>query len=137
MTSENYREKKPVLIVEDLAANRELFSLQLQQFGLSSQLAKNGREAVELLEANPYAFSMILMDLQMPVMDGLTAAQLIRHNEINTDRHIVIVALTANRAIESREQCLQAGMDDFINKPVTMDKLSELFSKWLKTLDAS
>ena len=132
MTSDTNSGKKPILIVEDLAANRELFSLQLQQFGLASQSVKNGREAIELLEADPDAFSMILMDLQMPVMDGLTAAQLIRHSELNTDRHIVIIALTANRALESREQCLQAGMDDFINKPVTLDKLSELFSKWLK-----
>lgn len=132
MTSDTNSVKKPILIVEDLAANRELFSLQLQQFGLASQSVKNGREAIELLEADPNAFSMILMDLQMPVMDGLTAAQLIRHSELNTDRHIVIIALTANRALESREQCLQAGMDDFINKPVTLDKLSELLSKWLK-----
>ena len=132
MTSDTNSGKKPILIVEDLAANRELFSLQLQQFGLASQSVKNGREAIELLEADPVAFSMILMDLQMPVMDGLTAAQLIRHSEFNTDRHIVIIALTANRALESREQCLQAGMDDFINKPVTLDKLNEMFSKWLK-----
>ena len=132
MTNDTNSGKKPILIVEDLAANRELFSLQLQQFGLASQSVRNGREAIELLEADPDAFSMILMDLQMPVMDGLTTAQLIRHSEENTDRHIVIIALTANRALESREQCLQAGMDDFINKPVTLDKLSELFSKWLK-----
>ena len=131
MIIENYSGKKPVLIVEDLAANRELFSLQLQQFGLASQSVKNGREAIELLEADPDAFSMILMDLQMPVMDGLTTAQLIRHSEVNTDRHIVIVALTANRALESREQCLQAGMDDFINKPVTLDKLNDVLAKWL------
>jgi len=131
MINENYSGKKPVLIVEDLAANRDLFSLQLLQFGLASQSAKNGREAVELVQADPHAFSMILMDLQMPVMDGLTAAQLIRHGEINTDRHIVIVALTANRAVESREQCLQAGMDDFINKPVTLDKLNQILTKWL------
>jgi len=132
MTSDTNSGKKPILIVEDLAANRELFSLQIQQFGLASQSVRNGREAIELLETDPDAFSMILMDLQMPVMDGLTAAQLIRHSELNTDRHIVIIALTANRALESREQCLQAGMDDFINKPVTLDKLNELFSKWLK-----
>ena len=132
MTSDTNSGKKPILIVEDLAANRELFSLQLRQFGLASQSVKNGREAIELLEADPDAFSMILLDLQMPVMDGLTTARLIRHSELNTDRHIVIIALTANRALESREQCLQAGMDDFLNKPVTLDKLDELFSKWLK-----
>ena len=131
MINENYSGKKPVLIVEDLAANRDLFSLQLQHFGLASQCAKNGREAVELLQADPHAFSLILMDLQMPVMDGLTAAQLIRHGEINTNRHIVIIALTANRAVETREQCLQAGMDDFINKPVTLDKLNDVLTKWL------
>jgi CheY-like chemotaxis protein len=132
MTSHTNSGKKPILIVEDLAANRELFSLQIQQFGLASQSARNGREAIELLEADPDAFSMILMDLQMPVMDGLTTAQLIRHSELNTGRHIVIIALTANRALESREQCLQAGMDDFVNKPVTLGKLNDLFSKWLK-----
>ena len=132
MISDTNSGKKPILIVEDLAANRELFSLQLRQFGLASQSVKNGREAIELLEADPDAFSMILLDLQMPVMDGLTTAQLIRQSELNTDRHIVIIALTANRALESREQCLQAGMDDFINKPVTLHKLNELFSKWLK-----
>ena len=131
MINENYSGKKPVLIVEDLAANRDLFSLQLQHFGLASQCAKNGREAIELLQADPHAFSMILMDLQMPVMDGLTAAQLIRHGEINTNRHIVIIALTANRAVETREQCLQAGMDDFISKPVTLDKLNDVLAKWL------
>ena len=132
MTSDTNSGKKPILIVEDLAANCELFSLQIQQFGLASQSVRNGREAIELLEADPDAFSMILMDLQMPVMDGLTTAQLIRHSELNTGRHIVIIALTANRALESREQCLQAGMDDFINKPVTLGKLNDLFSKWLK-----
>ena len=132
MISDTNSGKKPILIVEDLAANRELFSLQLRQFGLASQSVKNGREAIELLEADPDAFSMILLDLQMPVMDGLTTAQLIRQSELNTDRHIVIIALTANRALESRAQCLQAGMDDFINKPVTLHKLNELFSKWLK-----
>jgi CheY-like chemotaxis protein len=132
MTSDTNSGKKPILIVEDLAANRELFSLQIQQFGLASQSVRNGREAIELLEADPDAFSMILMDLQMPVMDGLTTAQLIRHSELNTGRHIVIIALTANRALESREQCLQAGMDDFVNKPVTLGKLNDLFSKWLK-----
>jgi len=132
MSREKYSGKKPVLIVEDIATNRDLFSLQLLHFGLATQHARNGRDALELVQADPQAFSMILMDLQMPVMDGLTAAQLIRHAEINTDRHIIIVALTANRAVESREQCLRAGMDDFINKPVTLDKLNELLSKWLK-----
>ena len=132
MSDENYSGNKPVLIVEDIATNRDLFSLQLLHFGLASQNAKNGREALELLQADSQAFSMILMDLQMPVMDGITAAQLIRQDEINTDRHIIIVALTANDMPGIQEQCLKAGMDDFVSKPVTLDKINNVLRKWLK-----
>ena len=129
---QNYSDKKPVLIVEDIAANRELFSLQLYQFGLGSRHVTNGRDAVELFQANPHEFSMILMDLQMPVMDGFTATQLIRQHEADTGTHIIIVAITANRAENIQEQCLQAGMDDFIYKPFTLGKMGDLLTKWLK-----
>ena len=132
MIHENYSDKKPVLIVEDLAANRELFSLQLFQFGLPSRHVTNGRDALELVQANPQEFSMILMDIQMPVMDGFSATQLIRQYEASTGTHIIIVALSANRAENIREQCLQAGMDDFIPKPITLDKMELLLKKWLK-----
>jgi CheY-like chemotaxis protein len=130
--NDNYSDKKPVLIVEDLAANRELFSLQLFQFGLASRHVTNGRDALELVQANPQGFSMILMDIQMPIMDGLSATQLIRQHEKQTGTHIIIVALSANRAENIREQCLQAGMDDFVHKPITLDKLGQLLTKWLK-----
>lgn len=131
MSEENYSGKKPVLIVEDIAINRDLFSLQLLHFGLATQHARNGREALELVQTDPHAFSMILMDLQMPVMDGITATQLIRQDETNTNRHIVIVALTANDTPGIQEQCLQAGMDDFMSKPVTLDKINHVLRKWL------
>ena len=130
--NENYSGKKPVLIVEDNPVNRDLFSLQLQQFGLATQYATNGREAVELIQTNPDAFSMILMDLQMPIMDGITATQLIREYESNTNRHITIVALTANDSAGIQTQCLEAGMDDFVNKPSTLVKIGDILSKWLK-----
>ena len=130
--NENYSGKKPVLIVEDNPVNRDLFSLQLQQFGLATQYATNGREAVELIQTNPDAFSMILMDLQMPIMDGITATQLIRQYESNTNRHITIVALTANDSAGIQNQCLEAGMDDFVNKPSTLVKIGDILSKWLK-----
>ena len=130
--NENYSGKKPVLIVEDNAVNRDLFSLQLQQFGLATRYATNGREAVELIQTNPDAFSMILMDLQMPVMDGITATQLIREYESNMNRHITIVALTANDSAGIQNQCLEAGMDDFVNKPSTLVKISDILDKWLK-----
>lgn len=130
--NQDYSDNKPVLIVEDITANRELFSLQLFQFGLASRHVTNGRDALELVQANPQAFSMILMDLQMPVMDGFTATQLIRQHEVSTGTHTIIVAITANRAEHIQEQCLQAGMDDFIYKPFTLSKLGELLKKWFK-----
>ncbi|HKY53573.1 MAG TPA: response regulator [Anaerolineales bacterium] len=130
--NENYSDKKPVLIVEDNPVNRDLFSLQLRHFGLVTQYATNGKEAVELIQANPDAFSMILMDLQMPVMDGITATQLIRQYESSTNGHIPIVALTANDSAGIQDQCLAAGMDDFVNKPSTLAKISDILSKWLK-----
>jgi len=75
---------------------------------------------------------MILMDIQMPVKDGFSATQLIRQHEIETGTHIIIVALSANRAENIREQCLQAGMDDFAYKPITLAKMNQLLAKWLK-----
>src|SRR5919108_4392087 len=130
--NENYSDKKPVLIVEDNPVNRDLFSLQLQQFGLATRYATNGREAVDLIQADPDAFSLILMDLQMPIMDGITATQLIREYESNTNRHITIIALTANDSAGIQNQCMEAGMDDFVNKPSTLAKINDILSKWLK-----
>lgn len=129
--SESYSANKPVLIVEDIAANRELFALQLRQFGLATQFAINGKEALELVQADSDAFSMVLMDLQMPVMDGITATQLIRQHENHTNGHIIIT-VTANKMEGIHEQCLEAGMDDFMRKPVTLAKLEDLLEKWLK-----
>jgi CheY-like chemotaxis protein len=130
--NENYSDKKPVLIVEDNPVNRDLFSFQLRHFGLSTQYAANGKEAVELVQADPDGFSLILMDLQMPIMDGITATRLIRQDESNTNRHNIIVALTANDSAGIQDQCMEAGMDDFVNKPSTLAKLSSILSKWLK-----
>jgi CheY-like chemotaxis protein len=72
------------------------------------------------------------MDLQMPIMDGITATRLIRQDESNTNRHNIIVALTANDSASIQDQCMEAGMDDFVNKPSTLAKLSSILSKWLR-----
>ena len=130
--SNRYSSNKPVLIVEDNPVNRDLFSFQLRHYGVATRYAANGQEAVELMEAEPDSFSMILMDLQMPVMDGITATQLIRQKEANTNRRIVIIALTANESSGIQNQCLEAGMDDFVNKPSTLDKIGSILSKWIK-----
>lgn len=130
--NESYSDQKLLLIVEDNPVNRDLFFLQLRHFGVKTQFATNGKEAVELVRADPDAFTLILMDLQMPVMDGITATQLIRQHEDNTNRHITIVAFTANDSAGIQNQCFAAGMDDFFNKPSTLAKISDILSKWLK-----
>jgi PAS domain S-box-containing protein len=135
----NYSMCKPVLIVEDNLINRDLITIQLRRFGLSSQHANNGREAVELLQAYPENYSLILMDVHMLVMDGLTATRHIRNMEINSGRHIPIIAITADTHERNRDLCKDAGMDDFFSKPVTLKDIQSILSKWLeqsaKTLD--
>ena len=94
--------------------------------------AANGSEAVELLQMPPDAFSLVLMDLHMPEMDGFTATRIIRQREAGTDRHIPIIAITADAMVSSRDACIKAGMDDFVSKPVTLAGLNTLFLKWFK-----
>lgn len=128
----NYSNRKAILIVEDNLVNRDLFTLQLQEFDLMVRKAENGREAVELLQMEPDAFSLVLMDLHMPEMDGFTATRIIRQREAGTDRHIPIIAITADAMVSSRDACIKAGMDDFVSKPVTLAGLNTLFLKWFK-----
>lgn len=121
----------PALIVEDNLINRDLLSMQLREFGLSARHAGNGLEALELLEVNPDAYSIVLMDLNMPDMDGITATRFIRKNEGITKRHVLIVAVTANAMTGTREACLNSGMDDFLSKPVSLADIRALLAKWL------
>jgi len=123
-------EKPPrILIVEDDPTNHKLASKILERFGLSAAWAKNGREAVDLVKAD--GFDLIFMDLQMPELDGIGATY-----EIREDLPIVeqpyIMALTANALGETREACRDAGMDDFITKPVTMEDLRLALLRYIK-----
>lgn len=122
---------KPALIVEDNLLNRDLISLQLRELGLNASYATNGKEAVELLKFQPDEYSIVLMDMNMPVMDGTAATKLIRENEVGTTRHVPIIAVTANVMIGTREFCLQAGMDDYLSKPITLQSMREVLEKWL------
>ena len=99
----------------------------LEKLGLRADVAANGREAVEMVERIPY--DVVFMDCQMPEMNGYEAAAEIRR-KANPDRHIVIIAMTAQAMVESRTQCLEAGMDDFITKPVVLEELVASLSKW-------
>jgi len=129
---DDYSGKKPVLIVEDNLLSRDLFAMQLRQFGLTTRLVNNGEEAAELVHSDPDSFSLILMDLHMPKMDGMTATRLIRQREAGTHRHIPIVAITADAVPGSREQCIQAGMDDFMSKPLSLSDINSLLRKFLR-----
>jgi signal transduction histidine kinase/ActR/RegA family two-component response regulator len=111
--------KLRVLIVEDNALNRRLTAAMLQRFGHDVEFAHNGREAVERVRDEQ--FDLVLMDIQMPEMDGLTATRAIRAAEVATDRErLPIIALTAEAMTYDRERCLEAGMDDYLVKPLDL-----------------
>ena len=117
-----------VLIVEDNEVLRRLFVSQLRVLGLSGHEAVNGKEAVESVAKNDYG--LILMDVSMPVMDGLEATKLIRQHEKEHDKpRTSIVAVTG---ISERDTCLEFGMDDFMNKPFLLDHLRQVINRWLK-----
>jgi CheY-like chemotaxis protein/HPt (histidine-containing phosphotransfer) domain-containing protein len=117
-----------VLAVEDNAVNQEVISRLLERIGCTVELADNGREALKRL-AGPERFDIVLMDCEMPEMDGLTATRELRARE-GPDRHQIVVALTAHAIPAERERCLAAGMDDYLSKPVRMPALCEALAHW-------
>jgi protein-histidine pros-kinase len=117
-----------VLLVEDNQINQELAERFLKKRGYRVTLANNGAEAVDCFEKRH--FDMIFMDLQMPVMDGIEAAELIRSCEMRRSwvvaddfKQVYIIAMTANAMDGDRERCLQAGMDDYLSKPIKAHEL--------------
>jgi len=109
-----------ILLAEDNPSNLKLACLMLGKFGYRTDVACNGREAVSALAARPY--DLVLMDVQMPEMDGLEATGLIR-SDLPAARQPRIIALTAHASVEDRDRCLEAGMDDFLTKPLRIDAL--------------
>ena len=116
-----------ILLAEDNAANVVMISSYLKAKGFKLVVAKNGLEAIELLNAHP--IQLILMDIQMPEMDGLEATKAIRENPENDS--IPIIALTALAMDGDREKCLAAGADEYLSKPVKLKKLSQLILQFL------
>ena len=113
-----------MLIAEDMALNAEILTDLLEMEDVTSEWAENGRRAVEMFEGSaPGHFSAILMDMRMPVMDGLAATRAIRALDRPDAATIPIIALTANAFEEDVRQCLQAGMNAHLSKPVEMDHL--------------
>ncbi len=117
-----------VLLAEDNLVNQKVAMIMLQKLGLEADVVANGLEALDALVG--VAYDLVLMDCQMPEMDGFEATQRIRERERGT-RRIPIVAMTANAMVGDREQCLEAGMDDHIPKPVRMEELKRILSRWL------
>ena len=120
-----------VLVAEDVATNMMLIKILLKKTipGVEILEAGNGLEAVQVVRSQ--RVDLVLMDVQMPELDGLAATRLIREDEHATTRHLPIIALTAGALQEERERCLASGMDDFLTKPVQQAALAELKKKFL------
>ena len=143
-----HKERRPlkatILVVEDNLVNQQLTRTMLENFGCRVDVAENGLQAVEALSHTSY--DLVLMDCQMPVMDGLTATRRIREKarseavptaQSSGTMGMPIIALTAHALEGSREQCLDAGMSDYLSKPFTMGELYAKVSSWLTTTPRS
>ncbi|MBM7866810.1 response regulator [Heliobacterium gestii] len=121
--------KGEILVVEDNRSNQKLALLLLKRLGYQGHSVSTGREALAAVADRPY--SLVLMDCQMPDMDGYGATEAIRRREKESGGHLPIIAMTANAMKGDRERCLAAGMDDYLTKPIRPDKLREILEQWL------
>lgn len=125
----NDTRKSCILVAEDDSALRYLAERQLLKLGVDCDLAIDGKEAVEMAKIRKY--DLIIMDVQMPVMDGLEASREIRlYERIMNQLQTPIMAMSAN---PQKEKCYDAGMNDFIFKPILLDELRKSLDKWLKS----
>jgi CheY-like chemotaxis protein len=116
-----------VLLAEDNAVNRKLACKLLEKLGCRVDVAANGREALAMWQAQ--TFDLVFMDCQMPEMDGYEATRMIRREE--SGRHTPVIALTANSMPGDREECLRAGMDAHLSKPIRPAELAAALAQWL------
>ena len=126
-----------VLIAEDNELNAEILTDLLEMEEITSEWAENGKLAVELLDKSEVGrYDAVLMDMRMPVMDGLAAARELRKLERPDAKQVPIIALTANAFEEEVRQCLEAGMDAHLSKPVDIDRLLETIGRLLREKEA-
>lgn len=120
-----------ILLVEDNKINQQVSTEMLQDLGLRVTIANHGAEAVELVRKE--RFDAVLMDIQMPVMDGYQATRLIRQMQGGGLPRLPVIAITANHYEENKQQLQDAGLDDYIGKPVDIQKLAEVLQRWLQS----
>ncbi|MBT7087289.1 MAG: response regulator, partial [Desulfobacterales bacterium] len=131
-----------ILLAEDNKVNQQLAKIMLTKAGYSVDIANNGIEAINKFTKNPEAFNLILMDVQMPEMDGLEASMAIRHwenkrnessdkNGNKQEYNVPIIAVTANALEGDKEKCLNAGMNDYLTKPIKREAVFEVIEKWI------
>lgn len=120
-----------LLLVEDNPVNRKVATRILEKMGMLVTVANDGQAALNQLEIEQ--FDLVLMDCQMPILDGYTATRQIRQQEQGSDTHQIIIALTANTESEYRQRCLDAGMDDYLAKPFLPESLRRTLARWLPT----
>jgi signal transduction histidine kinase/ligand-binding sensor domain-containing protein/CheY-like chemotaxis protein len=120
LLSPDFAETYPlkIMVAEDNLINQKMILKVLYKLGYKPELAKNGKEVIKMLDEQPY--DMILMDVQMPEMDGIEATRYIRKSYLMQP---IIIAMTANAMVEDRDECLKAGMDDYISKPLKIESL--------------
>lgn len=131
LLSEPPQPKRPelILVVDDHPVNQQVAVLFLLNLGFESHVAANGLEAIKCLERIPY--SLIFMDVQMPVLNGFDATRLIRKSEIDGGRHVPIIGMTAYALEGSKEACIAAGMDNYLSKPIDPALLCALLNQYL------
>lgn len=131
-TKETFVSIGKVLVAEDQIINRKVISQFLLRKGWEVEIAENGQQALEKIKSNYSDYFLILMDVQMPIMDGFTATEKIREYEEDKSTHIPIIAMTALAMKGDKEKCINAGMDSYLSKPVNPDELYEMIEKYQK-----
>lgn len=128
-SQKHFSSEKPVLIVEDNPVNQKLLAMLLERRGLKTKIASDGKDALEILHKEPVA--LVLMDCQMPILDGYEATRLIRQSEDPKVKSLPVVALTANALSGAKERCLEAGMNGYLSKPMKSAELDQILEQFL------
>lgn len=123
--------KPKILVAEDNYINQQVIGSMLENLQYDFVHVENGKEAIEMLKANPQEFGLVLMDCQMPIMDGYEATTYVRKNpKEKFDTNIPIIAVTANAMSGDKVKCLASGMNDYLEKPILLEKLTAMLNKW-------